>query len=635
MADGAPRASVAHAQPAVHGQDGAGDVAGLRRGEVGDGSGDLVGLGHPPERHGGDELGLTLLAERSDHVGRHRPGSDDVDRDAAGAELTSERASEADQARLGGRIVGLTGRSEQPDDRRDEDDPPLAGAQHPLGRPLDHAEGAGEVGVDDRAEVGLRHPQQQGVAVDGGVADQHFDRAEVLLDPGERVVHLIARRHVALHGEEALGGRRGVVGDGDAVSARGEPLCAGETDPLRAPGDEHDPPARRAVGADVGHRPPPQRRIALAAVIPAPKPTNSTRSPSLTRPDSRASARASGIDADDVFPVRCSTVAAFSIGTPSRLQAASMIRMLAWWGTIRARSSGVTPAWAIDFWALSTMIRTARRNTSLPSICMLPPISAKSSRSAVPSVSRSQPSSCPGPSTASSTTAPEPSPNRIAVLRSSQSVIRARVSVPIISTRREPSEISPWATTSPYTKPLQAALTSNAPPRVPSAAWTVAEVAGTVRSGVVVASTSVSMSPASIPAMSSAARPLSIDRPAVVPPTWRSRMPVRSTIHSSVVSRYWARSSFVTRLGGRAVPQPVMTAPPTPTGIWGMSSPLVDRIRPCAARRWVDAASPARPGRRCSSAARRRTGCAPRRRSRCRARRRRRSSPRGRSRQPA
>ena len=31
-------------------------------------------------------------------------------------------------------------------------------------------------------------------------------------------------------------------------------------------------------------------------------------------------------------------------------------------------SSAVTPAWAIDFWAESTMIRTARRKTSLPSI---------------------------------------------------------------------------------------------------------------------------------------------------------------------------------------------------------------------------------------------------------------------------
>ena len=42
-------------------------------------------------------------------------------------------------------------------------------------------------------------------------------------------------------------------------------------------------------------------------------------------------------------------------------------------------------------------------------------------------------------------------------------------------------------------KPEQAALTSNAPQRRPSSAATVADVAGTVRSGVVVASTTASI----------------------------------------------------------------------------------------------------------------------------------------------
>ena len=53
--------------------------------------------------------------------------------------------------------------------------------------------------------------------------------------------------------------------------------------------------------------------------------------------------------------------------------------------------------------------------------------------------------------------------------------------------------ISPWATTRAYVKPEQAALMSKAPQRSPSSAATVADVAGTVRSGVVVASTMASM----------------------------------------------------------------------------------------------------------------------------------------------
>ena len=46
-------------------------------------------------------------------------------------------------------------------------------------------------------------------------------------------------------------------------------------------------------------------------------------------------------------------------------------------------------------------------------------------------------------------------------------------------------------------------------------------------------------------------------------------MPVRSRIHSSLVSIMPARSSLVSDLGGRAVPQPVMTAPATPFGMRG------------------------------------------------------------------
>ena len=100
------------------------------------------------------------------------------------------------------------------------------------------------------------------------------------------------------------------------------------------------------------------------------------------------------------------------------------MRVLAWWGTNRATSSTVTPAWASARSADSTMIRTARRNTSGPSISMVPPRSASRMWRSEPSEPRSQPSSRPGPSPRSSTTAPAPSPKRMAVPRSSQSTMR-------------------------------------------------------------------------------------------------------------------------------------------------------------------------------------------------------------------
>ena len=63
-----------------------------------------------------------------------------------------------------------------------------------------------------------------------------------------------------------------------------------------------------------------------------------------------------------------------------------------------------------------------------------------------------------------------------------------------------------------------AAFTSNAPQRKPRPCCTAALVAGTVRSGVVVDSTSASIESGSMPAIWIAFRPDSIDKLAVVPP---------------------------------------------------------------------------------------------------------------------
>jgi hypothetical protein len=69
-------------------------------------------------------------------------------------------------------------------------------------------------------------------------------------------------------------------------------------------------------------------------------------------------------------------------------------------------------------------------------------------------------------SDASSTTAPAPSANRIAVVRSVKSVMRDSVSEPTTSARRDsPARTNLSATDSAYMKLLQAASTLNAGPR--------------------------------------------------------------------------------------------------------------------------------------------------------------------------
>src|SRR6478736_2470674 len=74
-----------------------------------------------------------------------------------------------------------------------------------------------------------------------------------------------------------------------------------------------------------------------------------------------------------------------------------------------------------------------------------------------------------------------------------------------------------------------------------------------------------------MPARSSALRAASAARPLVVLPMRRSLMPVRSVIHSSLVSMVAARSSFVTILSGTAIPHPRTTRPRTPSGTRGTS----------------------------------------------------------------
>jgi hypothetical protein len=111
----------------------------------------------------------------------------------------------------------------------------------------------------------------------------------------ERRVDALGGPNVARDADEVVRWGRRVVRDGHAVTDGGEPLRARETDPSRAARDEDDTTLR--------HCQPPQRRTALAAVIPAPNPTSRTRSPFVTLPSSSAGHSASGIDAEDVLPV--------------------------------------------------------------------------------------------------------------------------------------------------------------------------------------------------------------------------------------------------------------------------------------------------------------------------------------------
>ena len=75
--------------------------------------------------------------------------------------------------------------------------------------------------VDDRVPVVVGHPQEQGVAGDAGVGDEHLDRPERGLHLGECRLHLGGVGHVALHAEHTGGYAPAAIGGRDPVS----PAC--------------------------------------------------------------------------------------------------------------------------------------------------------------------------------------------------------------------------------------------------------------------------------------------------------------------------------------------------------------------------------------------------------------------------
>jgi len=82
------------------------------------------------------------------------------------------------------------------------------------------------------------------------------------------------------------------------------------------------------------------RRTTAPQVKPAPKLTSKTTIPGRSRPACSASTKASGIEADEVFPKRSTLMTTLSAGTPASPAVALMIRRLAWCGTRRSTSSG-------------------------------------------------------------------------------------------------------------------------------------------------------------------------------------------------------------------------------------------------------------------------------------------------------
>ncbi len=103
---------------------------------------------------------------------------------------------------------------------------------------------------------------------------------------------------------------------------------------------------------------------------PAPNAMSSAVSPDFASPSAIIRSSASGTDAAEVLPWSATSRAIRTEGGSFMERAiASMMRMLAWWGTKTSRSSRVTPATSSACWPILAIAKDAHRKTGLP--CMV------------------------------------------------------------------------------------------------------------------------------------------------------------------------------------------------------------------------------------------------------------------------
>jgi NADH-quinone oxidoreductase subunit N len=249
-----PRAAALdHVRAATHREIGAGHVPRRPRAEEGDGAGDVLRLGEPPQRRVRRDRLVDLRRLVAGRVGDRQPRGDHVHADAVGAQLQGERLREAVERGLRAR-VGHEARAGDPRQRAAHVDDAAA---PPLDHPGGHRLAAEEAGLRLRVELPLvvLPPvlgERDDREVDGGVVDEDVDRAELRLDAADHRLDLRPDGGVGADedGPPAGGGDllddllpRAAIRDvvhGDLRALAGERLRDGGADPAARSGDDGD-----------------------------------------------------------------------------------------------------------------------------------------------------------------------------------------------------------------------------------------------------------------------------------------------------------------------------------------------------------------------------------------------------------
>ena len=188
---------------AVHGDYGAGDVAGEVGGEEEEDVGDFLGFADAAEGDAGGNGVDHFLGEGGEHVGAGDAWGNGVDTDVVGAEFTGEGFGEAVDGEFGGGVAAAGGLAVKADHRTGvQDDAATLGFHKGCGS-LGTGKNGFEVEVDDGVKGGLVVVVEGFAGGDAGVVDEDVEVAVVVdevLEGGG-------------HGRDA-GELRGDAGDG-------------------------------------------------------------------------------------------------------------------------------------------------------------------------------------------------------------------------------------------------------------------------------------------------------------------------------------------------------------------------------------------------------------------------------------
>jgi hypothetical protein len=205
----------AHQRAVVGVQRGAGDAARVVRDQPGHQAGDVLGLRHARERHGGERQLARLVdarAQRARHVleARNRhvrldpAGQHGVDLHVARRELDRQRTHQAADAGFRGAVARVPADAQAREHRGDRHEVARArtGQQPLLGR-AQAVVGPGQVGGHEIAEAVRAAGRVR--SADAAVGDQRVERAGVFAGLAERALDLLGLARVAGDGARGPG----------------------------------------------------------------------------------------------------------------------------------------------------------------------------------------------------------------------------------------------------------------------------------------------------------------------------------------------------------------------------------------------------------------------------------------------